>query len=86
MPAANESGDGRSADGSDDERPDTTSRARLLALLLAGVLLPGLARWWLGTLGRDTLGVAVFVGGYALALALVWRYWLSGVEFTGPAG
>lgn len=71
----------------DDRSPDEhPGRARLLVLLLAGVLLPGLARWWLGTLGYDRVGVAVFVGGYALALALVWRYWLGGVEFVGPDG
>ena len=61
-------------------------RARLLALLLAGVLGPGLARWWLGTLGYDAVGVAVFVGGYALTLALVWRYWLGGIAIVGPDG
>lgn len=74
--------------GDDPEADDASSagRVRLLALLLAGVLLPGLARWWLGTLGHDRLGVAVFVGGYAVALALVWHYWLRGVEFTGPEG
>lgn len=73
-------------DSGGETADDTPGRVRLLALLLAGVLLPGLARWWLGTLGRDRLGVAVFVVGYALALALVWRYWLGGVTFVGPDG
>jgi len=67
-----------------DEAAHRPGRVRLLALLLAGVLGPGLARWWLGTLGYDAVGVAVFVAGYALTLALVWRYWLSGISVVGP--
>ncbi|GAB7095880.1 hypothetical protein JCM30237_30340 [Halolamina litorea] len=63
---------------------DRSGRVGLLALLLAGVVLPGVARWWLGTLGLDRVGVVVFAGGYALALVLVWRYWLRGVSFVGP--
>ena len=62
------------------------SRARLLALLLVGVVGPGLARWWLGRSGYDRVGVAVFVVGYGAAVVLGWRYWLGGVEFTGPEG
>lgn len=69
-----------------DDGADGSGRARLLALLLAGVLVPGLARWWLGSRGYDRLGVAVFVGGYALAVGLAWRYWLGGVAVTGPDG
>ena len=61
-------------------------RARLLALLSVGLLLPGLARWWLGTQGHDWVGVAVFVGGYGLTLLLVWQRWLRGVAFVGPDG
>ena len=61
-------------------------RARLLGLLLVGLLVPGLARWWLGTLGYDRLGIAVFVAGYGLTLLLVWRRWLQGVGFVGPEG
>ena len=67
----------------DEDRP---GRARLLALLLAGVIGPGLARWALGQLGYDRVGVAVFVAGYALAIGLAWQYWLRGVEFAGPDG
>ena len=65
---------------------DRPNRARLLALLLGGVVGPGLARWWLGRIGYDRVGVAVFVVGYAAAVVLGWRYWLGGVEFTGPDG
>lgn len=61
-------------------------RVRLLALLVVGLLVPGLLRWWLGTQGYDLLGVAVFVGGYGLTLWLVWRGWLSDVAFVGPEG
>ena len=59
-------------------------RARLLALLSVGLLVPGLARWWLGTLGYDLLGIAVFAVGYALTLWLAWRRWLRDVSFVGP--
>ncbi len=64
----------------------TRERARLLALLLVGLLVPGLARWWLGTQGLDLLGVAVFVVGYGLTLLLVWQRWLRRVAFVGPEG
>ena len=56
----------------------------LLVLLSVGLLAPGLLRWWLGTLGYDLLGVAVFVVGYGLTLWLVWRGWLRDVDFVGP--
>lgn len=61
-------------------------RARLLGLLLVGLLVPGLARWWLGTQGYDLFGVVVFAAGYGLTLLLVWRRWLRGVAFVGPDG
>ncbi len=65
---------------------DRPSCLRLLALLVVGVVGPGLARWWLGQLGDDRVGVAVFVVGYAAAVVLAWRDWLGGVEFTRPDG
>lgn len=61
-------------------------RVRLLALLVVGLLVPGLLRWWLGTLGYDLVGIAVFVAGYGLTCLLVWRRWLRGVAFVGPDG
>lgn len=64
----------------------THERARLLTVLLVGLLVPGVARWWLGTQGAEFLGIAVFVGGYGLTLLFVWQRWLRGTAFVGPDG
>jgi hypothetical protein len=64
----------------------TRERARLLTVLLVGLLAPGVARWWLGTQGAECLGTAVFAGGYGLTLLLVWQRWLRGTAFVGPEG
>jgi hypothetical protein len=56
----------------------------LAAVLVGGVVLPGLARWWLGTQGLDTLGTVVFAVGYATAALVVWYGWIRPLDLTGP--
>lgn len=57
---------------------------RLLALVLvAGIVIPGVADYTLTEAGRPTLAAAVWVGGYGAAIAAAWFGWLRHVEFTG---
>ncbi|WP_423750641.1 hypothetical protein [Salinirarus marinus] len=63
----------------------TRNTLLLAVVLVSGVVLPGLARWWLGTLGLDTLGSAVFTVGYATAAFVVWYGWIRPIDFTGSA-
>ena len=58
----------------------------LAAILLIGVVAPGLARRALGVAGYSTLGTIVFVLGYAGMVFLVWYGWIRPLDITGPGG
>lgn len=54
------------------------------AVLLAGVLVPGLAKRWLTAAGHPDVGTVVWVAGYGLAVAVLWFRWLRPLDPTGP--
>jgi hypothetical protein len=57
---------------------------RLLALVLAaGVVLPGVADFFLARAGYPTLGAFVWAAGYGLMVVFVWYGWLRHLDF-GP--
>lgn len=70
----------------EDRSGGASVRGSVLAVLLGGLLAAGLPRWWLGTLGYDTLGTGVFVVVYAATLLFVWHRWLRDIDFVGPVG
>ena len=59
----------------------------LIALvLLAGVVVPGLARRALGVAGYSNLGRVVFVLGYGIMVLILWYVWIRPLDLTGPSG
>ena len=62
-----------------------SSDAPLLALILfVGIAGSGVARWGLGQLGLDTLGMLVFVMGYGGMVFVIWYGWIRPLDITGP--
>lgn len=61
-------------------------RVLVLAILFAGVVGSGLARWFLGNAGYPTIGSLVFVAGYAGMVLVLYFGWLRQMELTGPGG
>jgi hypothetical protein len=61
-----------------------SDRVKIALVLVAGVVLPGLANHFLVRAGYDEVGVAVWVLGYLGAMLLVWYVWLRPIEITGP--
>lgn len=63
-----------------------SDRPLAVVILLSGIVLPGLLRYWLGQNGFDTLGTAVFVVGYGTMILLVWWVWIRPLDLVGPSG
>jgi hypothetical protein len=75
---------GESEDGSDGGTIFTRSALLLVATIVVGVAGSGIARRFLGEAGFGTLGVVVFVLGYAGMILVVWLGWIRPLEITGP--
>ena len=72
-------------DSADDERSFfTRDKLLLLVVVVTGIVLPGLARRFLGEAGYADVGTVVFVLGYAGMIFLVWYGWIRPLELTGP--
>jgi hypothetical protein len=72
------------ADANEGEGFFTPDKLLLAAIVVAGIVLPGLARRFLGEAGYTNVGVVVFVMGYAGMIFLVWYGWIRPLELTGP--
>jgi hypothetical protein len=68
----------------DDSSFFTRDKLLLLAVVVTGIVLPGLARRFLGEAGYDALGTVVFILGYAGMIFLVWYGWIRPLKLTGP--
>ncbi|MCU4717078.1 hypothetical protein [Halapricum hydrolyticum] len=53
-------------------------------LLVAIVLVPGLAKYALTQIGYASVGTVIWYGGYGVGVLLVWALWLRPLEITGP--
>ncbi|QSG09830.1 hypothetical protein [Halapricum desulfuricans] len=53
-------------------------------LLVAIVLVPGLAKYALTQIGYGTLGTVIWYGGYGAGVLLVWALWLRPLDIVGP--
>lgn len=60
------------------------SRLLLVAVVAAGIVVPGVANYWLASTGNPTLGTAVWVGGYGLMVLVVWYGWIRPLDLSGP--
>lgn len=68
----------------EDERFFTRDKLLLAVVVVTGIVLPGLARRFLGEAGYGGLGTVVFVLGYAGMIFLVWYGWIRPLNLTGP--
>ena len=75
-----------SADETGDEGQFfTRDKLLLLAVVVTGIVVPGVARRLLGEAGYSGVGTVVFVLGYATMVFLVWYGWIRPLELTGPS-
>lgn len=85
----------RSADGepsgdtdTDSERGDsaanTPPRSLFVALVLGGLILPGVVSYFLDSANFVFLSDVVFVSGYAVVVFLAWYGWIRPIDIVGP--
>ncbi|ELZ66373.1 hypothetical protein C5B91_10195 [Haloferax sp. Atlit-10N] len=70
-----------------ETKQSLVSRGNLLlaAVVTLGIVLPGVARRFLGEAGYNDLGMVVFVLGYAGMVFVVWYGWIRPLDITGPS-
>jgi hypothetical protein len=59
------------------------SRFLLVFVVAAGIILPGVANYWLGAAGHPALGSAVWVAGYGAMVLVVWWGWIRPLDLGG---
>lgn len=60
------------------------SRLLLAAILVTGILVPGVANYYLASAGYHTLATITWVGGYGLMVFVVWYGWIRPLDLRGP--
>lgn len=55
-------------------------------VLASGVILPGLAKYFLSAAGYPDLGSLVWVLGFGTMVFAVWYVWIRPLDITGPTG
>ncbi|WP_135821313.1 hypothetical protein [Halostella litorea] len=55
-------------------------------VLASGVMIPGLAKYFLSSAGYPNLGSIVWFLGFGTMVAVVWYVWLRPLDITGPIG
>jgi hypothetical protein len=73
-----------SVDSADETGFFTRDKLLLLVVVVTGIVLPGLARRFLGEAGYESVGTVVFIMGYAGMIFLVWYGWIRPLDLTGP--
>lgn len=58
----------------------------LAAVVVVGVVGPGLSHYWLTGAGYGLAGNVAWVGGYAGTVLAVWYGWLRPLDIRGPSG
>ncbi|KAB1187691.1 MULTISPECIES: hypothetical protein [Haloferax] len=56
----------------------------LVAVVTLGIVIPGVARRFLGEAGYNDLGMIVFILGYAGMIFIVWYGWIRPLDISGP--
>lgn len=65
--------------------PGMDSRFLLVAVIAAGIIVPGVANYYLSAAGYHTLGSVVWVTGYGAMVLAVWVGWIRPI-FRDRAG
>lgn len=58
----------------------------LVLMVVATILVPGLATNALASAGYKTLAGIVWAGGYGFGIVAIWYLWIRPLEITGPTG
>lgn len=61
-------------------------RVAFAAVLIVGVVGPGLANYFLAQSGYETLGTVVWTIGYATMVLVLWYVWVRPLDLSGPSG
>lgn len=61
------------------------SRLLLVFVIAAGIILPGVANYYLAEAKLYTLGKLVWVGGYGTMVFVVWYGWIRPLDIGGGA-
>ena len=67
----------------------TSGRRNKIAFGLAFatvVIVPGLAKYALTSMGYGTIGSAVWALGYGIGAIAMWAIWIKPLDLTGPDG
>lgn len=73
-----------SVNGEEGEGWFDRSKLTFIAVLVIGIIIPGMARWILGNAGYPTIGAIVFVLGYATMVFVLWFGWVRPMDISGP--
>ena len=64
----------------------SSKRVQFALMLLAVIVIPGLADYVLAQNGLETLGMLVWGLGYGGGILGLWYVWLRPLDLTGPEG
>ena len=59
-------------------------RVQVGLTVLAGIVVPGLAKFALTAAGYSLLGTLAWTWGFAAIVTLFWHRWIRSLELTGP--
>jgi hypothetical protein len=63
-----------------------SEKAAFATVLASGVIIPGLAKYFLSAAGYATLGSIVWMVGFGTMVFVIWYVWLRPMDITGPVG
>ncbi len=63
---------------------EVTSRRAFIIILVGGILVPGIADYYLSQAGAPSLGSFVWAVGFGTAVTVIWFGWLRPLDITGP--
>ncbi|NHN46959.1 hypothetical protein G9464_05025 [Halostella sp. JP-L12] len=61
-----------------------SGKVAFAAVLAAGVLIPGMAKYFLTSAGYATLGSVTWALGFGTMVFVVWYVWFRPLDITGP--
>lgn len=61
-----------------------SEKTAFAAVLASGVVIPGLAMYFLTAAGYSTLGSLVWALGFGTMVLVIWYVWLRPLDITGP--
>lgn len=63
-----------------------SEKTAFATVLASGVIIPGLAKYFLSVAGYPTLGSIVWMIGFGTMVLVVWYVWFRPLDITGPVG